>query len=146
MLSVDPDLPIEPNIASLVFEMKRLGLFTPCWSCEGHLGTGGALWKLPRVWFYCESLTHVRLLADGLKDLDVGKKLSTRWQIVVTFSDADNPETTFSLEPAASSGDTVDLSALQQDAQAIARALQGMIADQSVSLQQAVEKKRAPGS
>ncbi len=43
-LSEDPDRhPIEPGIQPLVFAMKRLGVFTPCWSCEGHLPADGGL-------------------------------------------------------------------------------------------------------
>ena len=105
-LSSDPDrYPIEPAVLPLVFEMKRIGLFEPCWSCEGHLGTDGALWKLPRVWFYCDSMAHLRLLADLLDALEFSHRLAVRWQVVVTFSNADNPHTTFSLEPAPLSTD-----------------------------------------
>ena len=43
-LTSDPvNYPIETGIVSLVFEMKRLGIFEPCWSCEGHLGPAGDL-------------------------------------------------------------------------------------------------------
>lgn len=145
-LSVDPDLPIEPAIVPLVFEMKRLGLFTPCWSCEGHLGTDGTLWKFPRVWFYSDSTTHVRLLADGLKDLEIDKKLSARWQIVVTFSDADNSATTYSLEPVVSTDESLQLSALQHDVEVIARSLEGLIVGQAAVLQKATGNDLAPGS
>lgn len=142
-MSVDPHLPIEPAILPLVFEMKRLGLFVPCWSCEGHLDPAGALWKLPRVWFYCESVIYVRLLTDGLKDLEIEGALSARWQVVVTFSDVDNPETTFSLEPAPPSGSALELSALQRDAQVIARSLGSMMNGQAARLQQEMDKTRA---
>jgi hypothetical protein len=99
-LSSDPEKhPVEPAIMPLVYEMVRLGTFRPCWSCEGHLGKDGALWKVPRVWFYCDSVALPRLLSDGLKDLRHAGSLSTSWQVVVTFSDRDNPDTTFSLEP-----------------------------------------------
>jgi len=140
-MSVDPDMPIEPLIAPLVYEMKRLGLFTPCWSCEGHLGTDGTIWKVPRVWFYCDSTIHLRLLADGLKDLEMSRKLSARWQVVITFSDADNPATTFSLESAAPSDGTLQLPALQQDVRVIARSLEEMIVGQATSLQRSAETR-----
>ena len=134
-LSADPEkYPIEPGILPLVFEMRRLGLFAPCWSCEGHLGPGEALWKLPRVWFYCDSTTHLRLLASGLRDLEIARKLSTRWQIVVTFSDTDNSATTFSLEPEPTAASASGLPALQQDVVVIAGALEGMIARQAATL------------
>ena len=99
-LTSDPaNYPIETGIVPLVFEMKRLGIFEPCWLCEGHLNPSGDLWKLPRVWFYSESMIHIRLLVDGLKDMEVAGELANSWQIVVTFSDPDNPETTFSFDP-----------------------------------------------
>ena len=140
-LSVEPDqYPIEPAILTLVFEMKRLGLFTPCWSCEGHLGRDGSLWKQPRVWFYCNSTTHVRLLADGLKNLEIDKKLSTRWQVVVTFSEADNPTTAFSIEPALSSDSTMHLAALQRDVTVIARSLETMMTGGAADLKQAMDR------
>ena len=142
-ISADPGLPIEPAILPLVFEMKRLGLFTPCWSCEGHLDPGGELWKMPRVWFYCPSATHVRLLTDGLKDLELTGALRARWQVVVTFSDADNPETTFSLEPALSAGRTLELSALQSDVPVIARSLEAMMNGQAAKLQKEMDNSRA---
>jgi len=135
-LSSDPEnYPIEPAITPLVYEMKRLGMFRPCWSCEGHLGVDGALWKLPRVWFYCDSTAHVRLLADGVKELEMAGRLSTPWKVVVTYSDPDNPDTTFSLEPAPRSGERSTLTALRGDVARIAESLQTMISAQARKLQ-----------
>jgi hypothetical protein len=135
-LTSDPvNYPIEIGIVPLVFEMKRLGIFEPCWSCEGHLGPGGDLWKLPRVWFYCESPIHVRLLVDGLKDLQVAGNLSYGWQVAVTFSDPDNPETTYSLEPMVESEDPSLLPNLQADAHLIARSLEDLMTSQGRKLQ-----------
>jgi hypothetical protein len=91
--------PIEPGVVGLVFEMKRLGVFTPCWSCEGHPQPDGTPHKLPQVWFYSDSLLHVRLLAAGVSKLKRDGRLSTPWQVAVTYSDPENPETTFALEP-----------------------------------------------
>jgi len=140
-LSSDPDrFPIEPGIVPLVFEMKRTGLFSPCWSCEGHLRPDGSLWKLPAVWFYCGSMVHVRLLSQGLSNLRTAKALSTPWHVVVTFSDPDNPETTFSLEPAEAGSDGRSLPALQRDAGVIARALQKMLNDEGRILQREIGK------
>lgn len=145
VMSSDVDQPIESGVAPLVFEMKRIGLFMPCWSCEGHLGPTGALWKLPRVWFYCDSLTHIRLLADGVKDLELQGDLTTRWQVVVTFSDPDNIETTFSLEPVAPSVDdsTVTLAGLQKDLHTLSRSLEAIMGEQARKLQRKTEKTRA---
>ncbi|MBT5047769.1 MAG: hypothetical protein HOM58_04645 [Rhodospirillaceae bacterium] len=143
-LSADPDhYPIEPGILPLVFEMKRLGFFRPCWSCEGHLGTDGALWKLPRVWFYCSSTAQLRLLGDGIKDLQLEGKLSAQWHIVVTFSDSDNPDTTFSLEPADHTKDAALLPGLQNDALVIARSLEALMTGQAKKLQQTLDEALA---
>ena len=128
MLSSDPDrFPIEPAILPLVLEMKRQGLFHPCWSCEGHLGRDGSLWKLPRVWFYCDATTHLRLLADMVGALYDAKILKNRWQVVVISSAPDNPHTTFSLEPTCEPNRTLALSTLQKDARLIADSLCTMI-------------------
>jgi hypothetical protein len=54
-LSSDPENnPIEISIAPLVFEGNRLGVFDTCWSCEGHNGPDGKLWKMPKVWLRAE--------------------------------------------------------------------------------------------
>lgn len=99
-LSSDPEsFPVEPLIAPLVFELKKLGLFHPCWSCEGHNDNGGKLWKNPRLWFYSDSVVHVRALANTIEALHGARKLSVRWVVLLTFSDPDNPDTTFGLEP-----------------------------------------------
>lgn len=144
-LTSDPvEYPIETGIVPLVFEMKRLGIFAPCWSCEGHLGPGGDLWKLPRVWFYCESMVHIRLLADGLSDMKVTGKLTNSWRVVVTFSDPDNPETTFSLEPVVETDQASILPKLQADANEIARSLESLIMRQGKKLQIGVAKVLKP--
>ena len=40
MLSSDPErYPIEPGIVPLVFALRGLRVFEPCWSCEGHDAT-----------------------------------------------------------------------------------------------------------
>lgn len=91
--------PVEPLIAPLVFELKKLGVFHPCWSCEGHANQAGAIWKIPRLWFYSDSVVHARALADALGRLHAAGRLAARWHLVLTHSDAGNPDTTFSLEP-----------------------------------------------
>ncbi len=78
-MSCDPDHhPIEPAVLPLVFAMKRQGTFQPCWSCEGHLGLDGTLWKIPRIWFYARSLVAARLLTEGLGDLYQAGALHTK--------------------------------------------------------------------
>lgn len=127
-LSSDPELhPIETAVVPLVYEMRRLGMFRPCWSCEGHLDPKGALWKLPAVWFYCESLVHVRLLGAGLVRLAAAGTLKAKWQVAVTFSDPDNIETAFSLEPKQPVEAGIGLADFRADLAAIARSLQGLM-------------------
>jgi len=92
---------VEPLVAPLVFELKRLGVFYPCWSCEGHADQTGKLRTIPRVWFYADSVVHIRGLAEAVNRLFNEHRLSARWNVIVTYSDADNPDTTFSLEPQA---------------------------------------------
>ena len=136
LLSSDPEnYPIEPAIMPLVFEMKRLGVFRPCWSCEGHEAPDGSAWKIPRVWFNSDSEVHVRLLSDGLKDLEIANRLHCPWQVAVTFSDPDNPETTFSLEPAVTPDATCELAGLQKDVMTIARLLQDILNGKARQLQ-----------
>ncbi len=135
-LSVDPvRYPIEPAIAPLVFEMKRLGMFQPCWSCGGHTHPDGSLWKMPGLWFYCTSFVTLRLLADGLSNMNAAGRLHTPWRIAVTYSDPDNPETAFALEPLLSPDETPSLAALQDDVAQIARSLHAMVTDQARKLQ-----------
>lgn len=122
-LSSDPASPLEPLVAPLVFELKRLGVFHPCWSCEGHNDEAGQLLKFPRVWFYADSVVHIRALAKAVDRLFGAKRLSARWRVVLTYSDPDNPDTTFSLEPEfTGAGQTLD--GLQADARAIAEGLE----------------------
>lgn len=136
-LSGDPaQHPIGPLIMPLVYQMKRLGLFTPCWSCEGHLHPDGSLWKLPQVRFTCESVVHLRLLASGVAALKQAGKLRAAWQVVVAHSDPDNPQTTFSLEPEPGSLQGLALSELQGDAVEIARSLQGVMSAEARALLQ----------
>jgi hypothetical protein len=138
-LSSDPDnYPLEPRVAPLVYELKRLEVFEPCWSCEGHNHADGTLWKVPRVWFYCRSVVHLRVLADGLKELQLQGRLQVPWHIVVTFSDLDNAETTFSLEPCPGEARPV-LGALQKDVETIAAHLHDQVFAEARKLSTSVE-------
>ncbi len=123
MLSSDPvNHPLEGRIAPLVYELKRLEAFSPCWSCEGHNGHDGTLWKKPRVWFYCDSVVQLRVLAAATKELHLAKKLSVPWRVTLTFSDDKNADTTFSLEPVLEL-DCPSLFTLQNDIDVIAESL-----------------------
>lgn len=121
-LTSDPASPLEPAIVSLVFELKRLGVFCPCWSCEGHNDAEGRLTRLPRVWFYAQSVVHVRVLAETIDRIAVTRPLSMPWRVAVTYSDPTNPDTTFSLEPELGGGGG-ELGGLQDDARCIAEDL-----------------------
>jgi hypothetical protein len=137
-LSSDPErFPLEARIAPLAFELKRLGVFYPCWSCEGHLGPDGSLWKIPRIWFYSESVVHVRVLAESIKALHLGKRLHLPWHIVITFSDGDNADTTFSLEPRLDD-QRPSLAALQKDIDTIAEHLRDTATAEARKLSKAV--------
>jgi len=112
---------VEPLVAPLVFELKKLGVFYPCWSCEGHDDQAGALMKIPRVWFYADSVVHIRGLVEAVGDLFNMRRLSVRWRVILTHSDSDNPDTTFSLEPESASESS--LTALQGDLRVLAEEL-----------------------
>ena len=132
--------PIEPAVLPLVFEMKRLEIFTPCWSCEGHPHPDGSLWKLPSVWFYCESLVHVRLLAAGVAEMKLAGRLAARWNVSVTYSDPDNPDTTFALEPVVAPDAPATLMQMRADLGAIARALKSLMSKGALKLQGALSR------
>lgn len=112
---------LEPLVAPLVYELHRLDGFRTCWSCEGHdrLGT---LWKQPQVWFYTDCQVHARILADALSALHMKKMLRSEWEVAVTFSDPDNPDTTYTLRPR-QSGETPTLNDLRADMKTLAGAL-----------------------
>ncbi|GAB4519121.1 MAG: hypothetical protein Tsb0010_03400 [Parvularculaceae bacterium] len=137
-LSADPDNhPIERGVLPLVFALRACGFFEPCWSCEGHLGPAGNLWKAPRVWFYAAKPVHVRLLNGALAALAAGKRLHAPWRVAVTHSDVDNPEPTYSLEPALDQAGEPKLGALQADAATIASSLPDALADEARRLRRA---------
>jgi hypothetical protein len=115
--------PVESLIAPLVFELKKLGVFYPCWSCEGHNDQSGKVWKTPRVWFYADSVIHIRALDNAIEKLFNSRRLSMRWEIVVTHSDSENPDTTFSLEPERAGKDK-SLRDLQNDLGVLAEGLE----------------------
>ncbi len=107
--------PVEEAIAPLVFELKRLGCFEPCWSCEGHLNQDGGMWKLPQLWFYADSMTSIRVLSDVLTDLQYENLTMFDWQISLTHSMPDTPTPTFSLHPAGVSTSSLALPEMQSD-------------------------------
>jgi len=134
VLSSDPvNYPIEPLIAPLAFELKKLGVFEPCWSCEGHNDQQQRLQKLPAVWFYAHSVTHVRVLSDSVRDMFCDRRLSSPWQVKLCFSDPNNVNTTFSLDPAAHNAE-LTLVSLQNDVAKIAEELEGRVIKKAATL------------
>ena len=126
-LSSDPEgHPLDPLIAPLVYEVQRLKVFQPCWSCEGHNGPGGSLWKVPRVWFYSDSMTHVRALAGAIRQMELDRRLHANWQVVLVSLDQKDPDCCFSLEPAGLAP-TVRLEDLQADVTVIAASLHDLV-------------------
>lgn len=88
-------------------------VFQPCWSCEGHETGTGALWKLPQIWFYVGAEIQARLMADALRTLLGNRAIASEWEVAITRSASDDPETTYCLKPVA--GETVKLDQLQRD-------------------------------
>jgi len=135
LLSSDPAYPVEVAVAPLVFALKQMGVFDPCWSCEGHYDTSGNLWKLPRVWFYADSVVHVRVLSHAIKDMFHKGRISHNWEVSVTHSDDNNLATTFSLQPVLADGEN-SLGSLHRDIEAITQNLHAFVRKQVNLLQE----------
>lgn len=115
MLSCDGnEYPLDNKIAPLAFELKRTGFFAPCWSCEGHLNNFDELWKLPRIWFYCESSIHIKLLDAALHRIRKISPISTMWEIKSVHLNDGSLDPMFSLQPDLQAI-SPSLSSLQQD-------------------------------
>lgn len=100
MLTSDAEnFPIEECVVPLVYAFSCLGYCQPFWSCEGHADENGFMKKPPRLWFYSREVLYPRLISDYLSNLYLKKSIHVPWHVVLTFSDADNPDTAFSMEP-----------------------------------------------
>lgn len=98
----------------LVFELAATRLMQPCWSCEGHLGPDGALWKLPQVSFYSASPLYPQLLLRHIGNLELQKQLTYRWRVVLSdYGQTWQP--TYTLEPELSRDSNIHLGKLQHD-------------------------------
>jgi hypothetical protein len=97
--SKQDNYPTGSQAMPLVWKLKKIGVFHQVWSCEGQEDLMGNLWIIPRVWFYSDSDVHILALAKIVENLFSVGKISTQWGVSVTYSDGENPETTFSLEP-----------------------------------------------
>ena len=134
VLTDDPNFPIENKIAPLAFELKRLKVFRPCWSCEGHNDNAGKMWKVPRIWFYCDSVVYVRLLSDGLRELEIEERLEVSWLVRVTFSDNDNPLTSFAMEPETGNVSYTPLASFQKDIETITECIYDRMTEKAKAL------------
>lgn len=98
-LSIDAiNYPIESNVVPLVYELAAVRLIQPCWSCEGHLNPNGELWKIPQVSFYSESPMYAQLLLRHISALDLQKRLTYPWHVVLSDF-GQTWDITYTLEP-----------------------------------------------
>lgn len=119
-LSIEPErYPIESKIVPLVYELMSSRVLMTCWSCEGHMGVDGQLWKLPMVSFYSASAAYPKLLLKHIETLMYKKALKYRWQIVLSDY-SQTPGVTYSIQPDMSFVTDVHLGQLQQDIAIIA--------------------------
>lgn len=120
-LSIEPErYPVEPKVVPLVFELMSSRMMMTCWSCEGHMGNDGKLWKLPMVSFYSMSSAYPKILLKHLESLNARKLLKYRWHVVLSdFSQTVG--VTYSIQPDLSFVDDVHLGQLQQDITIIGR-------------------------
>ena len=132
-LSIEPErYPVEPKVVPLVYELMSTHVLMTCWSCEGHMGADGKLWKVPMVSFYSASAIYPKLLLKHIETLTYKKALSYRWQIVLSDF-AQTPGVTYSVQPELSLIDDVHLGQLQQDL--------GIIADDALLKLKSIAKR-----
>ena len=124
MLSTDPEAhPIEGAIVPLVYALGALRVVRPCWSCEGHNGADGKLYRPPGVWFYARSVFYPWLISEYLADLDNSKTIENPWHLCLVFFDPNNSDPTFVIEPDLGSIKKPELWSLQRDVRVIAEGL-----------------------
>lgn len=122
-LSTEPEKhPIEPHVLQVTFELSKLGLFQPCWSCEGHVDTSGKPYRQPQVVFYCANPVYALMLHEHIDLLHHGHHLHSRWHIGLT-SLGQKMGVTYVLEPSVQAGSEVSLTELQEDLQVIGNKL-----------------------
>ncbi len=140
-LSCDPEkYPLEKRILPLVYEMRRLRVFQPCWSCEGHDAADGSLTRIPRIWFYACAQVHLRLLNQVVAKLNSGGMLGADWHVTLAHSAMDNPDTMYSLEPSRLDGSGIELARLQHDIDVLAENLPLLVHDEGRKLVTAIEQ------
>ncbi len=122
-LSSEPSrYPIEVKVVALVFELSATRLLQPCWSCEGHLGPDGELWKTPQVSFYSASPLYIQLLLRHIYALTLQKRLVYSWHVVVSDF-GQTWDLTYTLEPDFKHDKSIHLGNLQSDLQVLAEDL-----------------------
>lgn len=127
MLSSDDAFPIESGILPLVFELKATRIFEPVWSCEGHYGPDGRIFRKPSIWFCCESLPQTNTLADVISSLCIEIKAAVRWRISFACLGADTPNSVFQLEPICESDDRLE--PIHRDMTVLAERLRARLSD-----------------
>jgi len=85
-MSSDRNFPIEQGIIPLVYSFNRLRVIQPYWSCAGHVRNGELL-RVPQIWFYSDSLIHVKMLYDYLSRLKARRTIIHHWNICITHTD-----------------------------------------------------------
>ena len=115
-LSSDPEnFPLEPKVVPLVYELRKMRVVQPCWSCEGHIGHDGKLWKFPQVCFYSGSPVYAMLLANHLTQLKHEKKITNDWSINVTAFGHQHGGITYTIEPKLYPDVDIHLGSMQVD-------------------------------
>lgn len=122
-LSTDPlRYPIERGVFPLVLQLAQMDCFQPCWSCEGHLGGHGEVWKIPQVYFYAKSPLCVQILVKHLVNLSLDNQTHFNWHIRLLY--LSNPAfITYSIEPLILHAPELDLLFLHRDLLCIAENL-----------------------
>ena len=139
-LSSDPEKhPLEAKVIPLVYELRKIRVVQPCWSCEGHIGHDGKLWKLPQVCFYSASPTYVTLLVNHLSLLQHKKKLSNEWNIVVSSFGQKHGSCTYSIEPKLNPDISSHLGSMQADLTTISENLAEQIKREAMSMLEALK-------
>lgn len=123
-LSSDPErYPVEAKVVPLVYELRKTRVLQPCWSCEGHMGVDGKLWKYPQVSFYSATPLYAVLLVNYLTLLKHRKKLNHDWIIVISGFGQKHSGITYTIEPRLGSDTTPHLGRLHCDLITIAENL-----------------------
>ena len=126
-LSIDPvRYPLESKVLPLVYEVMASAGLKSCWSCEGHMNTEGALWKVPQVCFYSDAPFYPQLVLMHLLDLFHAKKLKYSWHIVLSEFTR-SLDITYSIQPNLNHVSEPHLGALQSDMQVIAEDMHGKV-------------------